>query len=73
MTYNRFLGSPALKGTSGTGLDQIVGWIASDKGLVGGTTDAGIEGGAGETDRALNRRVANITGSNDVGPICFNG
>ena len=46
MAYNRFLGSPALKGTSGTGLDQIVGWIASDKGLVGGTTGAGIEGGA---------------------------
>jgi iron complex outermembrane receptor protein len=26
-------------------LDQIVGWIAADKGLVGGTTGAAIEGG----------------------------
>lgn len=50
MAYNPFTGTPPIVGTSMTGLDQIVGWIAKDKALPGRTTGPAIAGGATAAD-----------------------
>lgn len=69
MAFNPFLGVPPVVGTTQTGLDQIVAWIGSDKGLPGRTTGAAIAGGAAAANGLIKliAAAAAATGAGDDG------
>ena len=66
-SYSAYWGQPS--GTTGTGLDQVIGWIARDPGLAGNTEASAIAEGI-QAANGLNQLIINglqATGSyNDV-------
>jgi hypothetical protein len=61
-TYSAYWGQPA--GTSGSGLDQTIGWIRRDPGLAGNTEASAIAAGI-EAANGLNSLL--ITGLQAIG------
>lgn len=65
MSYNAYTRTPALSGTTGTGLDRIISTIAGDRGLAGAIPGYQIEGGASAADGLIRLIVdaVNATGA----------